>query len=275
MCQNGTNYPCASSALVGSPRVLRDFWKLDPPTHVGSVTFGRLGSQLARDEVVLGRRAKRICYPVEEGEHCDYVNSLRNLILVPARPAEFLHVFMRRPAGRLSNQFCIFEQRLLSNRKVCLIELTLGDGFDRFIGCSLNPQEVGVTIDSIWTTVQRGNISGKHLLVTPREVALGEVDSIRELHNLPQEVRPSSKAFDNARNLLPSRSGAPGVVCRSGVAGSLVILDDANLGGGFWIVLAHVSFVETSTPLRPDDLCGECRPSSRRLLGIANLSEYS
>jgi len=62
------------------------------------------------------------------------------------------------------------------------------------------------------------------------------VDSIRELDNLPQEVRPSSKAFDNARNLVPSRSGAPKVVCRGGVAGSLVILDDANLGGGVWVV---------------------------------------
>jgi len=85
---------------------------------------------------------------------------------------------MRRPAGRLSNQFCIFEQRLLSNRKVCLIEFTLGNGFDRLIGCSLNPQEVGVTIDSIGTTVQRGNISSEHLLVTPREMALREVNSI-------------------------------------------------------------------------------------------------
>ena len=167
MCQNGTNYPCAPSRWLGRRASCNDLEKLDPPTTWRICHVGRLGSQLACDEVVLGRHAKGICYPVEEGEHCDYVNSLRNLIFVPACPAEFLHVFMRRPAGRLSNQFCIFEQRLLSNRKVCLIEFTLGNGFDRLIGCSLNPQEVGVTIDSIGTAVQRGNISSEHLLVTP------------------------------------------------------------------------------------------------------------
>ena len=136
-------------------------------------------------------------------------------------------------AGCLGYQFRILEQRMLSGRKICLIELTLGNGFDRLIGCSLNPQEVSVTVDSIWTTVQGGNISSKHLLMTPREVPFGEVDSIRELDDLPQEIRPSSKTFDDARKLLPSRTSPPEIVRRGRIAGGLVILDDADLSRGF------------------------------------------
>lgn len=138
----------------------------------------RLRSQLTCYEVVLGRHAKGIGYTVEEGKHCDYVNSLGDLVFRPACFSQFLDVLMCGVTGCPGYQFCILEQRMLSGREVCLIELSLGNGCDRLIGCSLNPQEVSVTVDSIRTAVQRGNISSKHLLMTPREMPLGEVNSI-------------------------------------------------------------------------------------------------
>ena len=44
----------------------------------------RLRGQLTRHKVVLGRDAEGIGNAVEEGKHCDYVNSLGDLVFRPA-----------------------------------------------------------------------------------------------------------------------------------------------------------------------------------------------
>lgn len=60
----------------------------------------------------------------------------------------------------------------------------------------------------------------------------GEVESIRKLDYLTQEVGTRSKAFYDAGDLLPSRSGTPEVISGSRVPGSFVIRNDPDLGFG-------------------------------------------
>ena len=61
-----------------------------------------------------------------------------------------------------------------------------------------------MAVQSIWTPVQVRNVAGDHLLVPARKMAFGEVDGIRELNYLLQEIRPCAKTLDDARDLLPS-----------------------------------------------------------------------
>jgi hypothetical protein len=152
---------------------------------------------------------------------------------------QLLNVFVRGAAGGLGDQSGVVEQSAFGCGELSLFEPSFSNSSDRIIGSSLNPQEVGVAVDSIRTTVKGRNIGSEHLFVTPGEVPFGEVNRVRELYNLPQEVGPRSKAFDDARDLLPSGSGTPVVVSGSGFAGGLVILDDRDLGGGFWIMIRH------------------------------------
>ena len=70
-------------------------------------------------------------------------------------------------AGGLGNQSCIVEQHALGCAKARLIEVSAGDGRDGLIRCSLNPQEVGMTVDSIRAAVQGRDIRSEHLFVVP------------------------------------------------------------------------------------------------------------
>jgi len=54
---------------------------------------------------------------------------------------------------------------MLCRGQAGLVDLALQDsGYTLIVG-SLNTQEVGMTVQSIWTTVEVGNITGDHLLV--------------------------------------------------------------------------------------------------------------
>jgi hypothetical protein len=61
----------------------------------------------------------------------------------------------------------------------------------------------------------------------------GEVDSVSEFDHAAQEVGPRSKTFDDAGNLLPSRTGSPKIISRGSFSGSFVIFDDLYFGGRF------------------------------------------
>lgn len=58
-----------------------------------------------------------------------------------------------------------------------------------------------MTVQSIGTAVQVGNVTGNHLLMPAGEVAFGEVNFVGELDDLPQEIGPRAKTFDYARHL--------------------------------------------------------------------------
>ena len=61
-----------------------------------------------------------------------------------------------------------------------------------------------MAVQSIWTPIQVRNVAGDHLLMASRKMAFGEVDGIRELNYLLQEIRPCAETLDDARDLLPS-----------------------------------------------------------------------
>ena len=85
-----------------------------------------------------------------------------------------------------------------------------------------------MTVHSIRTAVEIGDVSGKHLLVSAGEMPFREVKGIRELDDLTQKVGPRTKALDDAGYLLPTRSGTPEIVRSSSLSGGLVVFDDTD-----------------------------------------------
>src|SRR5215475_14147200 len=81
--------------------------------------------------------------------------------------------------------------------------------------------------------VERGDVGGEHLFMTARKMPFREVEGVRKLYHLSEEVGPGSEAFDDSGQLVSSRTGPPEVVGRSGVAGGFVIFNNLDLGGWF------------------------------------------
>jgi hypothetical protein len=61
-----------------------------------------------------------------------------------------------------------------------------------------------MAVQSIWAPVQVRYVTGDHLLMSPREMAFGEVDRVRELNDLLQKIRPCAETLNDARDLLSS-----------------------------------------------------------------------
>jgi hypothetical protein len=191
-----------------------------------------LRRQLPSHKVVLRRHAEGIGHPIEEGEHGRDVDSLGNLVFVPAGIAQLLHVLMRRTRGILCYQLHVVEKCALGRRQSGFLKFAFENRRYALIGSSLSPQEVSVAVESIGAPVQVRDVAGNHLFMSPREMPFREVNRIRELHDLPQKVRSRAEALDDAWHLLPSRSLAPEVVGSRRFAGRLVIFGDADLGWG-------------------------------------------
>jgi hypothetical protein len=118
--------------------------------------------------------------------------------------------------------------------QVGLVDLALQyGGYALFVG-SLNTQEVGMTVQSIRTAVEIGNVAGDHLLVAACEMTLGEMDGVGKLYDLTQKVGTAPEALDDTWNLLPARTGAPVIVGTRGITGRFVIFDDTNLCFCVW-----------------------------------------
>ena len=60
-------------------------------------------------------------------------------------------------------------------------------------------------------------------------MTFGEMYRVRELQDLPQEIRPRAEALNDARNLRTPGAGAPSIVGRGYLAGGLSIFDDCDL----------------------------------------------
>jgi hypothetical protein len=76
----------------------------------------------------------------------------------------------------------------------------------------------------------------------------GEVERIRELYNLTQEVRPRPEALDNSGHLLPSGTRTPKIVRGSCLSGSFAIFGYPDLG--FCVLLCPVVlFLSHDSPL--------------------------
>lgn len=93
---------------------------------------------------------------------------------------------------------------MLGGRESGLVELAFKNSGNALFRCSLDPQEVTVTVQSIRTAIQVGDIAGDHLLMAAGEMPFRKMNAIGKLDNLPQKIRARAKALDDSGNLLPS-----------------------------------------------------------------------
>ncbi len=70
-------------------------------------------------------------------------------------------------------------------------------------------------------------------------MAFGEVQSVRKLDNLAQEIRPRAKTFNDAGNLSASGAPTPVIVSCSGFARGVGILDDVDFRRLYLFVSWH------------------------------------
>jgi hypothetical protein len=88
-----------------------------------------------------------------------------------------------------------------------------------------------MTVESIRTTVEEGDMAGDHLLVPAGQMALRKVDGVGEVHHLAQEIGARAEALDDSRHLRSPRTRPPVVVSGRGVSGGLAILGNSDLRG--------------------------------------------
>ena len=91
-----------------------------------------------------------------------------------------------------------------------------------------------MTVQSIWTAVQIGDVTGNHLFLTPRQMPLGEVNGVGEFDHLSQEVWTRAKALDDAGNLVPSGTGPPEIIGSARLARCVGVFGDFDLCSGHW-----------------------------------------
>ena len=165
----------------------------------------RLWRHCSAYQVILRGNAEGIGHAVEKCEQCGDVHGFGNLVLGPTGIAEFLHVFGCGAIRGIGHEFRVVEQSALRWSQAGVIELALEDCVYCLVGSSLNPQEVSVTVQSIRTPVQVGDVAGNHLFMAAIEMALGEVDGVREVDHLAQEVGASAETLDDAGDLSATR----------------------------------------------------------------------
>jgi hypothetical protein len=134
--------------------------------------------QVPRCEVVLRSNAECVCDAIEEGEQgCD-VYGFGNLSFFPSREAQLLDIVGGGPVSSLGNQFHIVQQGALGWRKARFLKLAFDDCFYTLLRCSLDPQEVGVAVQSIRTPVQIRDVAGDHLFVAARKMPFREMNRV-------------------------------------------------------------------------------------------------
>lgn len=155
-------------------------------------------------KISLRRNTERVSNAIEERKHGRYINGLSDLRLCPSMFTEQLHVFRSGAIRRLGHLRNIVQERSLSFAQARFVQLAFGNGLYRFFLCSLNPQEVCMRVQSIWTAVKPRNPACDRFLGPAAKVAFGEVNSIAKAHDIPQKIRPMTEAFKNPGHILPS-----------------------------------------------------------------------
>jgi len=115
--------------------------------------------QFPSPKVILGRNAECVSDAIEKSEHCGDVDSFRNLVFFPACVPKFLHILGGRAIGGVGDQLDVIQQSSLRRSKAGLVKLAFDDGLYALIRCSLDTQEVGMAVQSIWAAIQIGDIA--------------------------------------------------------------------------------------------------------------------
>ena len=150
----------------------------------GAETGLRLRSHLSFAEVILRWNAEGIGDPVEKREHSGDVDGFGDLSFGPAGVADFLNLRVSGARGVIGDEFDVGHQGAFGGREPGFVELAFEDGFYGLVSGSLNTQEVGVAIQSIWAPVQKRNVTGDHLVVAEGEMAGGEINGIGKIDDL-------------------------------------------------------------------------------------------
>jgi hypothetical protein len=181
--------------------------------------------RLVHLEIPLRRNTEGVRHPVKEGEHgCD-INRLGDLRIRPTVLAQDLHLFRGRAIGCLGHSGDIFKQRPVCGVEARVLKIALNQRLDCLFFCSLNPQEVRVRIQSIRTSIQKGDPACDRFFRPARKMSLGKVDPIAEAHDFAKEIGAMAEAFEDAWHLLASRLGAPFVVHVRNLASRFRVLD--------------------------------------------------
>jgi hypothetical protein len=117
---------------------------------------------------------------------------------------------------------------------VCIVEprlfkITGGQRLDCFLFSSLNPQEVGMRVQSIGAAIEPGDPAGNGFFRFAREVPFREVNRVAKAYDLAQKVWAMAKALEDPRHLLAARMRAPFVIYLRHLAGGVSILNKADL----------------------------------------------
>jgi hypothetical protein len=116
--------------------------------------------------------------------------------------AESLHILRRRAIRCFGHPGDIVKQSALRRAQIGLVELAFSDClYGCFFG-SLNTQEVGMRVQSIWTAVEPGYPTGDSFLGSARQVALGKMDGVAEADHFSQKVGPMAEALQDAGHVL-------------------------------------------------------------------------
>jgi hypothetical protein len=115
--------------------------------------------QFPRSEVVLRRDTEGVGDAIEKGEHRGDVDGFCDLVFCPACVTKFLNILGGRAVGSVGDQLDIVQQSALRRIQPCFVKFAFDDSLYAFILCSLDTQEVGMTIQSIGTTIQIGDIT--------------------------------------------------------------------------------------------------------------------
>jgi hypothetical protein len=129
-------------------------------------------------QVVLRRNAEGVRDAIKESKQGRDIYGFGNLSFFPSCGAQLLHIVRGGSVSGLRNQFHIVQQDALRRRKARFVKLAFDDCFYALIGCSLDPQEVGMAVESIRTPVQIGNVARDHLFLTARKMPFREMDRV-------------------------------------------------------------------------------------------------
>jgi hypothetical protein len=181
-------------------------------------------------EVALRSNAKCVGNTIKESKHRRDVDCFGDLWFGPTVIPQFLHIFAGRAVRRLRDLGDVIKQSAFRRAQSCLIKVALSKRFYCLGFCSLNTQEVCMRVQSIWTAIEPRNPARDCFLGFTVQVALGEVDSITELHHLAQEVGAMAEAFQDTWHRLTAGFGPPFVIDLGDFAGCVWVFDELDLG---------------------------------------------
>ena len=95
----------------------------------------------------------------------------------------------------------------------------------------MDAKEETVAVCTIWTIVLNGDKGCDHLFFTPAEVALGEDQSLGDLHHVAQKWRVRCEALENPRDVRASEACAELSIELGDLTGCPVLLDHGKVGG--------------------------------------------